>query len=376
MIKTAAQYLSDMIDSYEADTGAVIDRERDQVLVPFLAAIAAQLGAIDEGWHASREQLDPAQATGTALDALSNLVGVLREQATASTAIVTLSGTPGTVIPADALMEGGGVGDRARWRLLAPVTIGGGGTVAGEVEATRPGRIEAGVGEISKVVSVVSGWSGVTNAAAAVTGTSIESDQDLRARRFKALFALRGKSCAAIRTAAEALPGVQSAQVFDNATNEAQVIASLSFPPHSFAVVVYPEQDTTEKKEALARMIYDRRSPGVETVGAESAIISGEGILPTTIRWQNAEEVEVDVDVALTLASGVTVGSVTLAVEQAVGLVFAASKVGDVVRRLAILARLAAIPGILSADVLLNGVAADYTPTLVQRPVAGAINVT
>lgn len=374
-MKTAAQFLEDILSSYEASTGATIDRERDTVITPFVAAVATQLGAIDEAHQASREQLDPSKAARTALDALANLVGVYREQATASTALLTYSGTPGTIIPAGALAEGGGVDGRARWVLLAPVTIGGGGSATGEVEATAPGRIEAGAGEINKVVSVVSGWTSVTNADAASPGQGVERDQDLRARRVRALDALRGKSCAAIRAAAEALPGVQSAQCFDNPSSEAVTIAGLSFPSKSFCVVVYPAQVTAEAKTALARMIYDRRSPGVETVGDESATISGEGILPTVVRWQHAEEVEVDVDVTLTLASGVTLGSVTLAVKDAVELVFDGAKVGDVVRRLAILARLANIPGILSADVLLAGVAADYTPTLIQRPIVGEIDV-
>jgi hypothetical protein len=368
-MKTAAEYFEQLVSDYEADTGAVLDRERDMVLVPAFAAVADRHGALDEGIQATREQLDPSKATGTDLDGICALVGVYREQATASTAIVTLSGTPGTVIPSGALVEGGGVDGRARWLLIDPVVIEGGGTVAGEVEAAVPGLVEAGAGEISKVVGVVSGWSGVTNAAAAVPGQEIESDQTLRARRQRALQG-GSSSVNAIRGALEALPDVQAAIVLENDTNADLVLSGITLTPHALAVVVYPEQDTTAKKEALALALYVASAAGIKLLGTELATVTGADGRAKNVRWRNAIADAVPVAAALTLAPGYTLGLVSEAVQIAIEEYFGALRVGDVVRQLRLCAAVAsASAGIEGASVTVNGAPADYNPGPLARAV-------
>lgn len=376
-MKTAAEYFEDLVSGYEAATGAVIDRERDMVLAPAFAVLADRHGALDEGIQATREQLDPSKATGTDLDALCNLVGVYREQATASTALVTLTGTPGTVIPSGALVEGGGEANRARWLLLAPVTIGGGGTVAGEVEAAEVGRIEAGAGEINKVVSVVSGWTGVTNAAAAVPGQEIEDDQTLRARRQRALQG-GSSSVNAIRRALEALPDVEVAIVLENDTNADLVLSGLTLTPHALAVVVYPAQDTTAKREALVRALYSASAAGIELLGTEIGTVTGADGRAKNVRWREAVADAVPVAAQLALAPGYTLGQVSDAVAGAIAEYFGALRVGDVVRQLRLCAAVAtASVGIEGATVTVNGSAADYDPgPLARATIAGAVAVT
>ncbi len=376
-MKTAAEYFEELVSGYEAATGAVIDRERDMVLAPLFAAVADRHGAFDEGLQATREQLDPSKATGTDLDAICNLVGVLREQASASTALVTLTGTTGTVIPSGALVEGGGADNRARWLLLNPVTIGGGGTAAGEVEAAVAGLVEAGAGEINKVVSVVSGWTGVTNAAAAVPGQEIESDQALRSRRQRALQG-GSSSVNAIRRALEALPDVQVAIVLENDTNADLVLSGLTLTPHALAVVVYPEQDTTAKREALARALYAASSAGIELLGDELATVTGADGRAKNVRWREAVADAVPVAATLTLAPGYTLGLVSAAVRAAIEAYFEALRVGDVVRQLRLCAAVASASiGIEGASVTVDGVAADYNPgPLARATIDGAVTVT
>lgn len=376
-MKTAAEYFEELVSGYEADTGSVIDRERDMVLAPLFAVVADRHGAFDEGLQATREQLDPSKATGTDLDAICNLVGVFREQASASTALVTLTGTPGTVIPSGALMEGGGADNRARWLLLNPVTIGGGGTAAGEVEAAVAGLVEAGAGEINKVVSVVSGWTAVTNAAAAVPGQEIESDQALRSRRLRALQG-GSSSVNAIRRALEALADVQVAIVLENDTNSDLVLSGLTLTPHALAVVVYPEQDTTAKREALARALYTASAAGIELLGDELATVIGADGREKTVRWREAVADAVPVAAELTLAPGYTLGLVSAAVRAAIEAYFEALRVGDVVRQLRLCAAVASASiGIEAASVTVDGASADYNPgPLARATIDGAVTVT
>lgn len=378
---TSAEYLDTIKTTYEAELAArglpsQVDWERDTFMGIWAPIVADRLGDLAESDQFNFEMMDPHQARGVYLDMVCWLVGVYREAPTRSTALVTLTGTPGAVIPAGALVEGGGADGRARWQLLAAVTIGGGGTAQGEIAAQRLGRIDASAGEINKIVTIQMGWTGVTNAAGAVPGNDIESDEDLRARRQRSIQTLAGPSLGGIRAAVEALPDVTSAQVFDNVSDTTQVIAGITLTPKTICVVVYPEQDTAEKRETLAILLARKRAAGIGMAGDQSETVIGEGISDSIIRWQHAEEIEVDVDVALTLASGVTVGSVEDAVRGAVEAVLISAKVGDPVRRLAILARLANTSGILGANVLLNGAEADFIPTLVQKPKVGAIVVT
>src|SRR5574343_474971 len=90
------------------------------------SALAIQLGTLGELSQELYDALSVQNATGRQLDNLCLLVGVTRQEATHSTATVTLTGTAGTVLPPETLMEGGGLDGRARWRLASAATSGGG----------------------------------------------------------------------------------------------------------------------------------------------------------------------------------------------------------------------------------------------------------
>ncbi len=365
-MKTAAQYLDEMVADYEAATGASLDIERDGVLAPLLVAIADRLGALDEGLQAVRQQLDPSAAVGSTLDAICALVGVYREPATRSTATVTVTGVAGTAIPAGSLIEGGGADGRARWQTLADVTVGAGGTVSAEVEALELGRVEAGVGELDTIVSIVAGWSAVTNPAAASPGQTTEDDATLRARRQRSL--QQGSANAnALRAAVEALPDVTTAIVLENDTGAPVVVSSLTLAAHSVTVVVYPEQDTEAKALALAQVIYTHLCAGIRTEGTSAATATDINGQAKTVRWREATDDAVPVVASVTLAPGYALGQVSDAVAAAIVAVFDALTVGQVVRQLALCGAVAPIAGVEDVTITVNGSAANYNPGPLAR---------
>jgi len=98
-----------------------VDFERDVVYGVLTTIMAARLGRVSEGGQAVYDSRDLNNATGIQLDNLCLLVGIRRREATASTAIVTLSGDIGTDISEGRLVEGA---DGRRWRVADNREIG------------------------------------------------------------------------------------------------------------------------------------------------------------------------------------------------------------------------------------------------------------
>ncbi|UUZ95978.1 baseplate J/gp47 family protein [Paenibacillus sp. P25] len=101
----------------------------------------------------------PATAIGPGLDVIVGVNGIKRKAGTASTATVTLIGTPNTTI------TNGIVGDvnGNNWSITSPTTISSTGTVTALATCQTVGPITAGPGEINRIVTPTLGWTGVTN---------------------------------------------------------------------------------------------------------------------------------------------------------------------------------------------------------------------
>lgn len=101
--------------------------------------------------------------------ALSRLIEQFKKDpAERSTATLTLSGTPGTIVPAGSLIKHNLSG--AEFQTVAPATIGGGGSVDVGAESILYDAISANIGTLTVIQTPVAGWASVTNAAAAVLG--------------------------------------------------------------------------------------------------------------------------------------------------------------------------------------------------------------
>ena len=88
--KRTSEYLTDIRDRYEAATGLVPDWDRDTVIGNLTAIMAALLNDLDELTRAVYDARDPNNATGVQLTNLALAVGISRQEATRSTATVTL----------------------------------------------------------------------------------------------------------------------------------------------------------------------------------------------------------------------------------------------------------------------------------------------
>lgn len=97
----AAEYLSHIRDRYEALTGLQVDWSRDTFLGQISALMAQQLGDLAESAQGLYDAFNVNNAQGLHLDSLAMIVGVRRNEATYSTALIRVRGEVDTFIPID-----------------------------------------------------------------------------------------------------------------------------------------------------------------------------------------------------------------------------------------------------------------------------------
>lgn len=149
-----------------------------------LAVIARTCAGLAHAGHGHIEhvaaQLFPQTASRVELERHASLRGLARKAATFSHGALTLTGTPGSAVPAATRVQRI---DGVLYETLAAGTIGAGGSCVVEAEAVLPGS--AGNAPSGSVLTLSSALPGVSATAASGTlegGEDEESDEALRAR--------------------------------------------------------------------------------------------------------------------------------------------------------------------------------------------------
>lgn len=353
----AADLLKEIRDAYEQKTGLTIDWSSDVFLGVITAVISDRAGDLSEMLQAVADSRNPDNATGKALDTISAIVGVTRQQATYSMVDLGLVGDSGTVVPAGSEVEGD---DGTLWYTNNDVSLATGTLAFVTASPAEKGHIDAPLGTITKINNPVSGWDSVTNTGAANPGRERETDSALRLRRQESLQIPGAGSVNAMRANILQVDGVQAAVVIDNPSDSATVIEGVALDPHSFAVVVYPSLTILQQSE-LARKIYELAPAGIKSMGPESAQVVGLDGHAKTVRWSIATEVECDVEIKIW---GVDAASVEDEIKDKVEEYFDELSVGEPARILALLGVVSDVTGVTSADVTINGSAQDIEPSL------------
>lgn len=234
----------------------------------------------------------PASASGAALSRLVRLNSITRKPAVFSTATVTISGDSGTVIPAGSIVQSTSL-PVTSWLTASDVTIPGAGTGSVDVQVvcSATGPVHAGAGTLGKIGTVISGWNGVTNAAAASPGQDEETDAALRIRRARSVAIGSQGIPDGLLGAILNIDGVISARVFENPLD---VTDGLGLPPHSIQAVVAGGADSD-----IAEAIFLKRSMGVTMVGASTANVTDSQGKLQTMAWDRPAQVPIYVTVNL-----------------------------------------------------------------------------
>ena len=206
-------------------------------------------------------QFNPATARGVFLDALANLYGLERKVSEPTVVVCTCTGLKGTVIPYGAIVSDGS-GNQLRHSQAGGVEIPENGKVDTNFATIEHGEIEIAAGTVTRIVTVVPGWDTVTNAAAGVTGRTIEPDGELL-NRMKESYAINANGTVEnLQANLAALDGVLDCVVLENYTNVPKVEYGLNLEAHSVGICIVGGDDN-----AIARTIFERKSGGCGTNG-------------------------------------------------------------------------------------------------------------
>jgi uncharacterized phage protein gp47/JayE len=228
----------------------------DSAIYQFISILSLKQSDCCEALQFVYNQSSPLTAVGAGLDRIVKLNGIARIPYTYSTAGLTITGTPGTVITNGVAQNSNG----NQWLLPTPTTIPGGGSITVTATCTTPGNVTAEPGTITIIATPVGGWASVTNSSAATPGDPIETDSQLRARQAISVAVPSLTRLAATVADLLAVPGVTRLNVLENPTGATDIYGN---PPHSITCVV----DGTASELAIATAIYANRGIGCYTNG-------------------------------------------------------------------------------------------------------------
>lgn len=246
-----------------------IDHSQETVLgrlVEWMALCFAQITGLT-AW--SSTQVNMKYSTGAYLDAWASNFGISRKTATNSRVSCICQGTAGTVIPAGSLVRNSG-GDL--FSNQSQITLNASGEAVETFYAVEPGPIPCAANTVNVIATAIPGWDTVNNASDGTVGTSIETDDELRARIRIANFSGSGY----VQTIAKRilqLDGVVSAKVVDNPSGSSATINGVSVPAHSIFVCV-----SGGDEYEIARTIFNTKplGTGYYTTGLTAVTVTDE----------------------------------------------------------------------------------------------------
>jgi uncharacterized phage protein gp47/JayE len=248
-------------EEYRAAFGDDLDTSPETPQGVLITAETLARDAVIRNNAALANQINPNLAGGVFLDAVMALTGTRRDPAERSTVVATLSGVPGTIVPAGVVAAT--VPDGDRFELTAQVVLDVSGQATGTFQCLVFGAVLCPIGALTQIVTGVLGWETVTNLVAATPGRAEQSDEQARAFRRNAL-AIQGQSTAeAITSGLYATDNVKSLQFRENFTNATATIDGISLVAHSVWACVDGGTDAD-----VAATILRKKSAGANMNGA------------------------------------------------------------------------------------------------------------
>lgn len=157
--------------------------------------------------------------------------------------------------------------------------------------AETTGEIPIPSGALTEFISLANGIISINNFSAGFTGSSVETDVDLRIRR-STILSLNGRSTiTSIKSKLFSVTGVLAVAVNENAT--ASTIDDI--PPYSFECIVYGGSD-----ELVAKAIWDYKPVGIASYGLSHYDITDSTNHVQRVYFSRPTQVYVFISIALT----------------------------------------------------------------------------
>ena len=282
--------VSDLNALWATAYGASLDTSASSPDGQIIGTIAEMFSDLEgNGYDIYQGLSNPNGATGQMLTNIAALNNVTRNGGMPSSVPVTFTGTSGTVIPTGTLLQSTRPdGTTAQWSQIYTLsgsthvpgaTVGGGGSTSGVwAICTVNGATQCLTSDTMKVLSVVTGLTGVTIASNATTGYVSEGDPNLRIRRSQS-FGMAAQGMAdALDSALNNMPtSVVQAAVWENNTAITQ-----SFPgggalnPKSIRAIVVLTSAGVLNPQPIVDKIYAMKPPGCGMQGGTTGSATDE----------------------------------------------------------------------------------------------------
>lgn len=273
------------------------------------------------------DQFDPNYASGANQDALGQIYFLTRNPATPTAVQCTCIGLAGTVIPAGAQASdtNGNV-----YQAVAGGTIPAGGSLTLEFQNVVTGPVACPDGALTTIYQAIPGWDSISNPAAGIEGTLVETQAAFEARRVASVAINANGSTATIQANVLAVAGVLSAYVVDNPTGQAVTVGGVTLAPNSLYVVV-----VGGSAQEVAQAIWQKKAPGCSYNGQTSVVITdaqiGSDPLPQyTVLFDYATQIPMAVSVQIQKNSNLA-SNITSLIQNAVLAAFAGTDGGPAV---------------------------------------------
>jgi len=293
-IPTYEDRLDALTASYQAIFGSGANLEISSPDYQLLSVFARALDDLSQLILDDFASRNPRYAAGAALDLLMPLMGLTRQGATCSKAILTLTGAPVTILSAapEVLDDAGHL-----WRCRsAGILLDTQGKASVEAVCTTPGAVEAPAGSIHRLVSPIAGLASAVNLAAATPGREAESDASCRRRLQNAAAAPARSTLEALRSAVLSVPNVSDCAVYEN---DSDAEDERGIPGHSLCAVV-----SGGLTSDLAPVIFKKKAPGIGTHGAVSATVEDAWGGAHMVKFQRAAMTPVALSIEIKALAG------------------------------------------------------------------------
>jgi hypothetical protein len=245
-------------------------------LTGIMANQIRQVWEMAAGLYAS---LDSSSATGKALDALCQLTGTYRKQATPSRSLLKLTLAPGATLPQGIIVADEN-NAKARFRIQAAKKneTDKEASFLLEANAEETGPLHVKAGQLTKIITPHAGLIAVANPEDAQPGTNTESDADLRLRRFKELSAQGSATHRALISRLLRIKGVDAAFIEEG--------------DKEFSAYVLGGDE-----QQIAETIWYHKPLGIHTKGSIAKDVKGSNGETTCIRFNRPSVIKLFLDV-------------------------------------------------------------------------------
>lgn len=262
--------------------GSSISTDEKELLGHLLRQVAYQSDTANEKIQEIYDALSIANNSGVPLDNILELIDMERQSAVYSTATLTCTMSKAGTIPAGSLVK---TAANVYFKTDEDLVFVGAGSDTVGGTCTEYGPYNAAIGEINTIVTTVSGWTAVTNAAAATPGRLRETDAEFKARHTIAVATSGERDSASIAEAVGNVSGVSAVLVDDE-----------SYPVATY--VIGGDDDE------VAAAIDGTLTVGIETAGTTAIdVYSGLTMQTRTINFTRSVDLDIYIDLEIQITA-------------------------------------------------------------------------